>query len=242
MPNAIRPPRLSSYPLENCAICQHSCNGYPEGDSRYPKVVLETGCHHFFHDLCVQKFLSLGVNDNCPSCGKLLDAKQFTIVKLGNRRPPTRPVERIRDYPYRPVERIKDTAYKVSSEAARVYHPASPNLFDLGVGAAKFVGDSLFSIADFVWPTVIDHKSVEAINREVDRVHDQINKKVRSQQDTMKLLLGQVASIGQDRSRNPNEMLNEVKKFHAKLASQSEKYLNETQALIKKMETLSRSF
>lgn len=236
----------SSYTRDNCAICLEPCVGYPEGDTRYPKVVLKTECNHYFHELCMQKLLAMGVNDNCPLCREPLDPKRFTIVKLADQQKPLpKPPAKV------PVDRprIRDTVFTQPKPAPAPRYietqkpTEGPTLFDFGWGAARYIGGSIFSAArDFVWPTEIDPRSVQIINREVDRLHQEINDKVRKQQDTMKVLLGQVASIGQDRSRNPVAILNEVKNFYAKLEVQAEKYLKETEATIRKMEAISSRF
>lgn len=216
---------LTAPPLDNCAICQYSCAAPPQNDPKFPKVVVETGCHHKFHEYCMQMLMGMGANSNCPQCRRHLDSKEFTIVKLADRPKPPVPVPA-------PVRRAPPPSnpWWHLGEAEKSPEVASSTLWD-----------AITAATDYIWPREIDPVSIETINREVDRVHAQINSKVHQQQEAMRVLLGQVASIGQDRSRNPVAMLEQVKNYHSKMISHANVYLRETDALIKKMQRVSNS-
>lgn len=225
---------------EDCSICLENCGDHPEGDRTKAKVIAKTDCNHYFHNFCLQKHLNSGVNKDCPLCRNHLADRNITKMNLDPANPAT-------DVRILPVEdngvTAGSVAYGLLSGLGKASWMAGSLLVGVGVGATKIVGGALLNAAsDFVWPKEIDPESVKIINREVDRIHNEITKKIQGQQEAMRLLLAQVASVGQDRSKNPVAILEQVKTLQAKVAKNAEVYLRQTDALVKDMQRVSNGF
>lgn len=67
--------------LDDCSICLEKCTDSPEGDSSLASTVAKTACKHFFHDICLQKWMATN-KTTCPNCRGLLETHKITHLKL----------------------------------------------------------------------------------------------------------------------------------------------------------------
>lgn len=254
-------PAASAPGWEDCSICLENCGENPEGNASYAKVVAKTECNHFFHDFCLNRHLNNGMNQNCPNCRHDLSDRNITRFNLdnsgsvdvpGNPFAPSAPPASPEDQPSSVADDVQQSnddeapgldSYEAAANAidliGRGVWFLGSNLLGVGWTATKFFGGVL---SDFVWPKEVSPRSIQLIHAEVDRIHNEINAKIQEQHNTMRVLLAQVASIGQDRSRNPVASLNEIRRIQNQLTSQANSYLKETDALIRQMQTVSQRF
>lgn len=225
---------------EDCAICLENCGDHPDGDASKARVIAKTACNHYFHNFCLQRHLNNGMNQNCPMCRAPLSDRNITKINLDAQ---SNVEENVDEQNEAPIDLNDLLLVKMLRGAGAAAWYATSALANAGWWTTKAVGGAVLGgLSDFVWPKEIDPRSIQTINREVDRIHSEITKKVQKQQEAMRLLLGQVASIGQDRSRNPVEILKKIKALQTEVTNQAETYLQKTEALIAEMQRVSSRF
>jgi hypothetical protein len=65
---------------EECPICYDDFRTHATGDQRTFRQLAKTECNHFFHQFCLNQYLTHGMNTSCPMCRKT--AVTYTTINL----------------------------------------------------------------------------------------------------------------------------------------------------------------
>lgn len=191
-PSAYQAPRVvpgreTNFEKENCCICLSPLSEVADDDEDKKFEVAKTKCDHYFHNFCIQKFLTDGVNEKCPLCRTELHAREISVIKLGARK-----VEAEKPIP-------------VQQNAQEVANAAESTLANIGNGAlwsAKLVGRTLGYIGSAVLNTLsppativmAEQQSASTINK-LHKFNKDIKLALDEQKECVSVLIATINSV-----------------------------------------------
>lgn len=203
---------------EDCVICTNKLNAVAEGDTSNKLEVARTKCQHAFHNYCINRMLTDGVNNNCPLCREKVTTVGLTVINLGTAAPKT------------PAQQPPLAKPGVQAKAAPS-RDASAILGGLASGAWKLakgvgnvtatvVGATLKALA----PAPKTVQDVEAHSVEVYAKLKKANidqqKMMKDQKEQMEMLIATVKSMAGNNPEKADEALTKISKVLAKFQTE----------------------
>jgi hypothetical protein len=128
---------------DECCICLEGFRSKAPNDRRSYRLLSETECHHFFHELCLEQHLKQGVNKNCPLCRHPI--KKVTHLNLDA--PAPKPRVNLHDLP--PYTHVHAGDRQDEEPVIDLVSDTAKIAADVGVGILSGLGSLTWSTMKF---------------------------------------------------------------------------------------------